>query len=86
MLDDKISSRSRGIWWQGLVDDTADTLFETARRIPDPEARAAAYGATLRHLHHAPHWLSLFHPVECMAHHPDLRGLSLDPKGILRIA
>lgn len=86
VLDDKISSRSRGIWWQGVIDDTADSLFETARRMPDPATRAKAYGKVLHHLHHAPHWLSLFHTVDCMAHHPDLTGLQLDPKGIIRFA
>ncbi|MDG2403943.1 MAG: ABC transporter substrate-binding protein, partial [Paracoccaceae bacterium] len=32
VLDDKISSLSRGVWWQGIEDARADALFETARR------------------------------------------------------
>ncbi|TPW28749.1 hypothetical protein FJU08_15530 [Martelella alba] len=86
VLDDKISSRSRAVWWQGVEDLVADDLFETARRLVDPEARSAAYGRVLCHLHHNPHWLYLFHPIDCMAHAPGLEGFSLDPKGILRIA
>lgn len=86
VLDDKISSRSRAVWWQGVEDTVADELFETARRIVDTRYRSMAYGVTLNHLSKAPHWLHLFHPVECMAHSPDLQGLTLDPKGILRIA
>jgi len=86
VADDKISSRTRAVWWQGVVDHKADGLFETARRTLDPQARDKAYGALLRHLHAEPHWLYLFHPVEALAHVPELRGLSLTHKGILRIA
>ena len=85
VLDDKISSRSRAIWWQGVEDALADALFETARRTVPLEPRAQAYGAVLRHLHEAPHWLYLFHPIEALAQSVNLEGLSLDPKGILRI-
>ena len=85
VLDDKISSQSRAIWWQGVEDAMADTLFETARRTVRLEPRAKAYGAVLRHLHEAPHWLYLFHPIEALAYAVDIEGLSLDPKGILRI-
>ncbi|AMM84156.1 ABC transporter substrate-binding protein [Martelella sp. AD-3] len=86
VLDDKISSRSRAVWWQGVVDETADALFEDARRIVDAEARAGAYSRLLRHLGENPHWLYLFHPIDCMAHKPGVEGFSLDPKGILRVA
>jgi peptide/nickel transport system substrate-binding protein len=86
VLDDKISSQSRAIWWQGVEDTAADALFETARRTVPLEPRAQAYGAALRHLHKAPPWLYLFQPIEVLAHSAKIKGLSLDPKGILRIA
>ena len=86
VLDDKISSLSRGVWWQGIEDARADALFETARREILVKQRALAYGALLRHLHEAPHWLYLFHPIEVLAHSDAICGLSLDAKGILRIA
>ena len=85
VLDDKISSRSRAVWWQGVEDPVADRLFETARRTLPDARREAAYGKALRHLSVTPPWLYLFNPIECMAHVPGLDGLALDPKGILRI-
>lgn len=86
VVDDKISAVSKAVWWQGAEDPTADALFETARRELHPDSRAMAYGKLLHHLHHHPHWLSLFHPIEALGHRPELKGLSLDPKGILRIS
>lgn len=86
VLDDKISGDSRAVWWQGVTDPEADRLFARARTTADPTARARAYGATLARLQAAPPWLYLFHPVECAAHAPGVTGLSLDHKGILRIA
>ncbi|WP_174803369.1 ABC transporter substrate-binding protein [Martelella limonii] len=86
VLDDKISSRSRAVWWQGVEDQEADQLFETARRTVATEARAKAYARVLAHLGAHPHWLYLFHPIDCMAHAAGLDGFSLDPKGYLRVA
>lgn len=86
VLDDKISSRSRAIWWQGVAHETVDADFEWARHMVDPAARARVYGGLLRQLQEAPPWVYLFHPVLCLAHVPALTGLSLDHKGILRIA
>ena len=86
VLDDKISGLSRAVWWQGVSDPEVDAGFEAARHLTDTAARAGAYGGLLRRLHEAPPWAYLFHPVLCLAHDPALQGLSLDHKGILRIA
>ncbi|WP_319497211.1 ABC transporter substrate-binding protein [uncultured Cohaesibacter sp.] len=86
VLDDKISSQSRAVWWQGVEDDTADTLFAKARITLDDGKRADDYAKILAHLGAHPHWLYLFHPVDCMAHVPGVSGYSLDPKGILRVS
>lgn len=86
VLDDKISGISRAVWWQGVADAAVDDGFAAARHLTDDRARAAAYGGLLRRLQDAPPWAYLFHPVLCVAHAPGLAGLSLDHKGILRIA
>ncbi|WP_323769777.1 ABC transporter substrate-binding protein [Antarctobacter sp.] len=86
VLDDKISASSRAVWWQGVEDQQVDAGFDAARHITDNDARARAYGTILRRLQTAPPWVYLFHPVLCLAHAPALQGLSLDHKGILRIA
>ena len=86
VLDDKISGDSRAVWWQGVTDAEADAAFATARHITDTDARAQAYGALLAHLHAAPPWAYLFHPVLRLGHVVGLTGLTLDHKGILRIA
>ncbi|MBB4122595.1 ABC transporter substrate-binding protein [Martelella radicis] len=86
VLDDKISSRSRAVWWQGVEDPLVDALFEEARRSVDPQTRTGLYGGILAHLGANPHWLYLYHPIDCMARKPGLEGFSLDPKGILRVA
>lgn len=84
VLDDKISSETASVWWQGVDDPRANELFNSARRILDPGMRARAYGACLAHLGRHPHWLHLFHPKVCMAHADSLRGLSLDHGGTVR--
>jgi len=86
VLDDKISSLSRAVWWQGVTDSSVDTAFDTARHLSDDTARAGAYGAVLARLQASPPWVYLVHPVLCLAHAPEVQGLSLDHKGILRIA
>jgi peptide/nickel transport system substrate-binding protein len=85
VLDDKVSSITRGTWWQGCADAQADALFATARRAVADEAREAAYGAVLRHLNAAPPWLYLFHPVEVFAARPGAGRFTLEGSGILRV-
>ncbi len=85
VLDDKISSETASVWWQGVDDPHVNKLFNSARRTLDPGARARAYGACLGHLSRHPHWLYLFYPKSCMAHATELRGLSLDHSGTLQV-
>ena len=85
VLDDKISSETASVWWQGVDDPLANELFNSARNTLDHGMRARAYGACLAHLGRHPHWLYLFHPRVCMAHATELKGLSLDHGGTLQV-
>ncbi|MDE0306779.1 MAG: ABC transporter substrate-binding protein [Albidovulum sp.] len=85
VLDDKISSETASVWWQGVDDPRANDLFNSARRTLDPGMRAQAYGECLAHLSRHPHWLYLFYPKVCMAHATELKGLSLDHSGTLHV-
>ena len=85
VLDDKISSETASVWWQGVDDPRANDLFNSARRILDPGMRKQAYGECLAHLGRHPHWLYLFHPKVCMAHATELKGLSLDHSGSIQV-
>ncbi len=85
VLDDKISSETASVWWQGVDDLRANELFNSARGTLDPGMRAHAYGACLAHLGRHPHWLHLFHPKVCMAHANTLKRLSLDHSGAVQV-
>lgn len=84
VLDDKVSSRSRGVWWQGYHDDEAQALIEAANRAVETPEREAAYARCLAQLNADPPWLYLFHPVSVLA--ATRPGLALDARGILRLA
>ena len=81
VLDDKISGRTRALWWQGYADARADELIAAARHAVDD--REAAYGAALARLHQAPPWLYLVHPVALAAQAHGTPPLALDAKGLL---
>ena len=83
ILDDKISSQTRAVWWQGHTDPQLDAMIRTANRAVDDNARAAAYGQCLARLHANPPWLYLFHPVEVCAARPGVHGITLNHKGVL---
>jgi peptide/nickel transport system substrate-binding protein len=85
VLDDKVSSVNKAVWWQGYHDEEAQRLIAAANRTIGDEAREVAYGAVLRRLHAAPPWLYLFHPVEVFAWRPGAGRFSLEGTGILRI-
>jgi peptide/nickel transport system substrate-binding protein len=85
VLDDKISSAQRAVWWQGYHDDAAQALIAAANAAVTPAARSAAYAACLRRLHDAPPWLYLVHPIALAAARPGAPPLSLDAKGTLGI-
>ena len=85
VLDDKISSETASVWWQGVDDRHANELFNAARGTLDLGMRAKAYGACLSHLSRHPPWLYLFYPKVCMAHATELKDLSLDHNGVLQV-
>jgi peptide/nickel transport system substrate-binding protein len=85
VLDDKISSASRGVWWQGFDDAETQRLIAAANREVADEAREAAYGAVLRRLRENPPWLYLWHPVEVFAARPGAGRFVLEGTGILRV-
>lgn len=86
VLDDKISSRSRALWWQGFIDGEVDGLFAQARQKISDADRELAYGRCLAALNRNPPWLYLVHPVAVLGKRPGLDGFSIDNKGTLKIA
>ena len=85
VLDDKISSTTRGTWWQGYDDAALEASIVAARHALGDRQRALAYGDCLARLHRDPPWLYLFHPVEVVASRAGTPGLALDHKGILAL-
>lgn len=85
VLDDKISSASRGVWWQGYHDDEVQALIATANAAVEGAAREAAYAACLARLRANPPWLYLAHPIALTAVRPDAPALALAPNGTLTI-
>jgi peptide/nickel transport system substrate-binding protein len=85
VLNDKISSTAKGVWWQGYEDAEAERLIAAANRAVEAEAREAGYAACLRRLKANPAWLYLLHPVGIFAARPGIRGLGIDHKGILNV-
>ena len=83
ILDDKISSTTRGVWWQGYDDPAVEASFTAARHALGDERRAAAYARCLVQLHRDPPWLYLFHPIDVLASRSGTPGLELDHKGVL---
>ncbi|MBS4076130.1 hypothetical protein KGY14_13110 [Ameyamaea chiangmaiensis] len=83
VLNDKISSSSRGVWWQGFDDPALEGLITTANETIDPQRRAVAYGRCLSALQTNPPWLYLVHPETLAAARAGLGGLSVDHKGIM---
>ncbi len=86
ILNDKISSAVRAVWWQGHDDEQLEALIRAANRAVAPADREAAYAQCLARLNVNPPWLYLFHPVEVFAARRGVRGLSLDHKGVLNVA
>jgi len=85
VLDDKVSSVQRAVWWQGYHDEDAQRLIAAANGAVEDDAREVAYGAVLRRLHENPPWLYLFHPVEVFAARPGAGRFALDGSGVLRV-
>jgi peptide/nickel transport system substrate-binding protein len=85
VLDDKISSAQRAVWWQGYHDAPTQELVAAANAAVSHEAREAAYAACLRRLQQNPPWLYIAHPVALAAARPGAPPLALDAKGTLAI-
>ncbi len=85
ILNDKISSKTKAVWWQGYDDPQTEALIETANQAVDDEARDVAYARCLTRLHRNPPWLYLVHPVDVFAARKGIGGLSIDHKGTLNI-
>jgi peptide/nickel transport system substrate-binding protein len=83
VLDDKISSASQAVWWQGYHDAKVQELIPAASSAVAPQAREAAYAACLRRLNESPPWLYLVHPIALAAARLDAPTISLDAKGTL---
>ena len=86
VLNDKISSSAKAVWWQGYDDLETERLIVEANRAVDHDARDAAYARCLRHLHENPPWLYILHPTDVFAAQLDVPGLSIDHKGALIIS
>ncbi|WP_309769336.1 ABC transporter substrate-binding protein [Agrobacterium larrymoorei] len=85
ILNDKISSATKAVWWQGYDDDETEALIATANAAVENVDREEAYALCLRRLHQNPPWLYLVHPIDVFAARKDLPGLSIDHKGTLKI-
>ena len=83
ILNDKISSATKAVWWQGHDDQQLEALIRAANHSVPDAARAVAYGRCLARLNANPPWLYLFHPVEVCAARPGLTGFTLNHKGVL---
>jgi peptide/nickel transport system substrate-binding protein len=86
VLREKVSSEYRGLWWQGVAEEEADQLIETAHQAIYEEERRTAYEGCLRWLHRNPPWLYLYHPVRLYAHRWQKPGARVDHAGLLRLA
>jgi peptide/nickel transport system substrate-binding protein len=85
VLNDKISSVTKAVWWQGFDDAQTEHLIARANNAVTPSDREATYGACLRRLNANPPWLYLLHPTDIFAARPGLAGIGIDHKGILTI-
>lgn len=85
VLDDKISSSSQAVWWQGYHDPQVQELIGAANRAVAPAEREAAYAACLRRLNENPPWLYLVNPISLAAARLDAPPIALDAKGTISI-
>ena len=85
VLQEKISSQTQGLWWQGVTDSKADQLVDAAHLTVDNGKRREAYSRCLSWLHDNPHWLYLYHPVKLFAHRTELSGIEVDHAGLIRL-
>lgn len=86
VLDDKISSQTHAVWWQGYHNPEVDRLIAEANNTVIESEREISYGKCLEALKKDPAWLYLLHPIQVYAAKLGLRGLSIDHKGVLNIS
>ena len=85
VLNDKISSRTKAVWWQGYDNPQMEALIRAANDTVEIGAREAAYAACLRHLNEDPPWLYLVHPISLFAARLGVVPLALTSKGTLHV-
>ena len=85
VLREKVSSRVQGLWWQGVEDDTADQLIQSAHELLNKRDREAAYARGLSWLHDHPHWLYLYQQTKLYSHRPDVLGVEMNHAGLLNL-
>ena len=86
VLQEKITSRNPGTWWQGVTDQQADDLIEAVSQAVDPEEGLQGFAACLSWLHESPPWLYLYHPTQRYALRPGIQGVAVDHAGLVTIA
>ncbi|MBP2561863.1 peptide/nickel transport system substrate-binding protein [Neorhizobium galegae] len=85
ILNDKISAKTKAVWWQGYDDPETEALIAAANHAVDDAERELAYARCLTRLHQNPPWLYLVHPIDVFAARKGIGGLSIDHKGTLNI-
>jgi peptide/nickel transport system substrate-binding protein len=85
ILNDKISSMTQAVWWQGYDNPEVEHLIHAANQAVEPRTRETVYAACLRQLHADPPWLYLVHPVSQFAAKPGVARLALTSKGTLGV-
>lgn len=85
VLDDKISSASQAVWWQGYHDAKVQKLITEANHSIAPAEREAAYAACLQRLNKNPPWLYLVNPISLAAVRFGASPIALDAKGTITI-
>ena len=84
ILSDKISSRQKGLWWQGISDEHINSMIDEAHSEADVLPRERCYAKALRYLNQNPFWLYLYHPIFVFACKPEIRDVQLTHEGLLR--
>lgn len=82
VLDDKISSTSRAVWWQGYEDEEVERHFQTAKHSIRSQPRAEAYAKCLHRLRENPPWLYIAYPIMVYASRHEIQ-LEVSPTGAL---
>ena len=85
VLNDKIASAVKAVWWQGYHNGSVERLIGVANRAVDAATREEAYAACLSKLQDDPPWLYLVNPVNLFAARPGCARVALSAKGTLHI-